>query len=72
METVKTLKFNKLKGLLVQREDTYEDLAKKIGCSSKTIQNKISGKRKWDWEEMQKIRLHYSLTDDEFMDIFFK
>lgn len=71
MEELQTPKFNKLKGLLVQKEVTYSDLAKCIGRSTTTIQKKISGERKWDWEEMQKIRICYSLTDDEFMNIFF-
>lgn len=64
--------FEELKILLFKNGDTYEDLSNYINRSVGTITNKILGKRKWDWEEMQKIRLHYSLTDEEFMNIFFK
>lgn len=72
MEKLNRPKFNELRVLLLRNDNTYDDLAKFIGSSKATIVRKISGRAKWSWEDMQKIRLHYSLTDDEFMNIFFK
>lgn len=65
-------KFNELKVLLIRKNDTYEDLAKYIKVSKPTIVRKVTGKTPWTWVDMQKIRLHYKLTDEEFMNIFFK
>ena len=71
MEKVKTPKFNELKVLLLRRNDTYEDLAKYVGTTKTTIVRKISGRSQWAWDEMQKIKEHYELTNEEFMNIFF-
>jgi transcriptional regulator with XRE-family HTH domain len=65
-------KFNELKVLLLRKNDTYEDLAQYIGSTKATIVRKISGKTPWSWVDMQKIRLHYQLTNEQFIDIFFK
>lgn len=72
MENKELPKFNELKVLMLRNGDTYDTLASYAGCSKGTISRKIMGKQLWTWKEMQKIRLHYSLTNDEFMSIFFK
>lgn len=72
MENKEMPKFNELKVLLLRRNDTYEDLAQYIGSSKATIVRKVSGKTPWSWVDMQKIRLHYQLTDEQFINIFFK
>lgn len=64
--------FKKLRELLFQRGDTYNDLAKIIGRKSQTtVHLKISGKRSWSREEMIKVQKHYSLTNEELISIFF-
>lgn len=64
--------FKKLRELLFQRGDTYNDLAKIIGRKSQTtVLLKISGKRSWSREEMIKVQKHYSLTNEELISIFF-
>lgn len=72
MEEKVTPKFNELKVLLIRKNETYEDLAKHIESSKPTIVRKVTGKTPWNWVDMQKIRLHYQLTDEEFMNIFFE
>lgn len=72
MEIKEMPKFNELKVLLLRNNDTYEDLAKYIGSSKPTIVRKVSGKTPWSWVDMQKIRLHYKLNDEQFMNIFFE
>ena len=71
MENKKTPNFNELKVLLLRNEDTYEDLAKHIGVAKTTVVRKVTGRSNWTWEDMQKIRLHYQLTNEQFMNIFF-
>lgn len=70
MENKEIPKFNELKVLLLRNDDTYEDLAHYIGSSKATVIRKITGKTPWTWVDMQKIRTHYNLTDEQFMDIF--
>ena len=72
MESKEMPKFNELKVLLIRRNDTYEDLAHYIGSSRPTIVRKMTGKTAWTWVDMQKIRTHYQLTDEQFMNIFFE
>lgn len=72
MEVKEIPKFNELKVLLFRKNDTYEDLAQYIGSTKTTIVRKISGKTPWSWVDMQRIRLHYQLTDEQFINIFFK
>lgn len=72
MEEKVTPKFNELKVLLIRKNETYEDLAKHIESSKPTIVRKVTGKTPWTWVDMQRIRLHYQLTDEEFMNIFFE
>ena len=72
MEIKEMPKFNELKVLLLRNNDTYNDLAKYIGSSKPTIVRKVSGKTPWSWVDMQKIRLHYKLNDEQFMNIFFE
>lgn len=68
---MKMPKFTKIQALLVEHEDTYEDLAKIIDSGITTVQYKLSGKRKWNWTDMIKIKNHYKLSDEKFMSIFF-
>lgn len=72
METKEMPKFNELKVLLLRKDDTYEDLAHYIGSSKPTVVRKMTGKTAWTWVDMQKIRTHYQLTDEQFMNIFFE
>ena len=71
MEKKATPKFNELKVLLIRKNDTYEDLSKHLKTSKTTIVRKVAGKTPWTWVDMQRIRTHYQLTNEEFMNIFF-
>ena len=71
MEIKKLPKFIKIKSLLLEQGDTYRDLARILGRSVSTVQLRINGERSWEWEELQKIRLHYKLSDERFLSIFF-
>ena len=71
MENKKLPKFIKIKSLLIEQRDTYRDLAKILGRSVSTVQLRINGERSWEWEELQRIRLHYKLSDERFLSIFF-
>lgn len=72
MEAKEMPKFNELRVLLLRKDDTYEDLAHYIGSSKPTVVRKMTGKTPWTWVDMQKIRTHYQLTDEQFMNIFFE
>lgn len=71
MERIKSPKFKELKVLLLRRNNTYDDLAECVGTTKTTIIRKIFGRSQWSWDEMLKIKEHYELTDEEFMNIFF-
>lgn len=72
MDSIKIPKFNKIRSLLMENGDTYKDLAILLDKSVSTIQQRINGQRSWEWEELQKIRLHYNLSDARFLSIFFE
>lgn len=71
MAKKKLPKFVKIKSLLIEEGDTYQDFARILGRSVSTVQLRINGERSWEWEELQKIRLHYKLSDERFLSIFF-
>lgn len=53
--------------------DTQASLADALGCSISRLNAKINGTDGADFtkKEMEKIRIRYQLTDQEFLDIFF-
>ena len=63
--------FKKFKNYLFVNNERYEDAASKIGIAISSFAKKINGKTSWTYEELQKIRQTYKLTDEEFIDIFF-
>lgn len=63
--------FKKFKNYLFSINEKYEDAANKIGIAVSSFTNKINGKTSWTYEELQKIRLTYNLTNSAFISIFF-
>ena len=51
--------------------DRQEDLAEALGISITTFNYRLNGKSDFTRTELQKIRERYSLTDEEFIEIFF-
>jgi hypothetical protein len=60
-----------IKGLLRENGDTYKDYAKIIGRTVTTVQSRLKGETLFTWEEINKTRTHYNLSDERFMIIFF-
>lgn len=53
--------------------DTQESLAAAIGCSTSRLNAKINQTygAEFTKKEMEKIKIRYKLTDQEFLDTFF-
>ena len=66
------LRTDLLKGLLRENGDTYEDYAKVIGRTVTTTQKRLNGKKQFTWEELYKTKVHYNLSDERFIEIFFR
>ena len=65
------VKKNLLEAKMKIHGDRQEDLAKALDISITTFNYKLNGKSNFTRTEMQKIRERYSLTDEEFIEIFF-
>ena len=65
------IKKNLLEAKMKLHGDRQEDLAKALDISITTFNYKLNGKSNFTRTEMQKIRERYSLTDEEFIEIFF-
>jgi antitoxin component HigA of HigAB toxin-antitoxin module len=66
------VKFNLLKGLIKEHGETLEDFAKVINKSMPTVQERMKGKTTFTVDEAFNIKLHYNLSDERFIDIFFR
>lgn len=64
------MKVQKLKGKLREKEKTYKDCAKVLGCSVTTVSNKMQGKIPFDCWEAEQISNWLHLTNMERVDIF--
>lgn len=64
----------KLRSVMVAHGDTYETLAKLIGCTTATFSLKINGESAngFTQPEIKAIRSHYALTDEQVIEIFFE
>ena len=65
------IKKNLLEAKMKIHGDRQEDLAKALDISITTFNYKLNGKSNFTRTEMQKIRERYSLSDEEFIEIFF-
>lgn len=63
----------KLRAVMIEHGDTYESLAKAIGCTTSTFSIKINGGtlNGFTQPEMKAIIDRYALTDEEVIQIFF-
>lgn len=59
-----------------ERTDDYhgvlKELAQITGLNINSISARLTGKRKWTSNEIELIRIAYSLTPEEVIDIFIK
>lgn len=61
-----------LKGLIKENDETLEDYSKVIGKSVTTLQERLKGKSEFLRSELLKTKEHYNLSDERFLEIFFK
>ena len=66
------VQINLLKGLIKEHDENLEDFAKVINKSMPTVQDRLKGKKTFSVDEANKIKLHYNLSDERFLEIFFK
>ena len=50
---------DKVRGCMAERRDTQEDLAKILGLSTNSVNNKLNGKTPFNDREIGKIAKHY-------------
>ena len=62
---------SKLQGLMRERKQTLNSLARLMGKSKTSVFDKIHGKREFLCSEMQTIRTTLNMSDEEFKSIFF-
>lgn len=62
----------KLRAVMLEKGDNYEDLAKDLNITVKTLCLKINGKSEFNRAEMQKIKNRYTLTAQDMTNIFFE
>jgi len=63
----------KLRAIMIENGDTYESLAREIGCTTSTFSLKINGETSngFTQPEIKAIRNRYALTDEDVIQIFF-
>ena len=68
-----TVDKNALRAKMAEHGETYEDLAKVIGCTVPTISDKINEKtgNGFTQPEIKEIKKHYNLTPEDIDRIFF-
>lgn len=59
------------KRVMLEKGDTQLSLAEAVNINHCRLSEKINGKRNWSQSELVRIKEHYSLTNDEFIRIFF-
>ncbi len=65
-----TQKINeKLGAWLLEDGHTRDQLAKELGMSRPTLQNRINGTTKWEWEEVVKVSLLTGCTLNELAEV---
>ena len=65
-----TQKINeKLGAWLLEEGHTRDQLAKELGMSRPTLQNRINGTAKWEWEEVVKVSRLTGCTLNELAEV---
>lgn len=60
----------KLRSIIVLNDETIEDLADFLGVTRQTLTNKMAGRTEFTRSEMVRIKEHYDLSDEEFIETF--
>lgn len=61
----------KLKGLRVTYGENQQDVADLLGIGETAYNMKETGKRNFTPKEMKILMIHYKLTPEQFIDVFF-
>lgn len=64
------MNLNKLKGVIREKEKTYEACAKTLDISKTAFSNKINGASKFFVEEINVLADYLQLTNEERIEIF--
>lgn len=64
-------KFKRLRGKIIERGLTHQQMAKLMGINSSTFSAKINGQTDWTRSELLMMRSILDLTPNEFFAIFF-
>jgi len=56
-----TLRLYKIKGLMAERDETQDDIAKLLNISRATINSRLKGKSDFKANEVARIAEHYSV-----------
>lgn len=64
--------FNKLRGLMTERNVSQNELARRLGCSRQTVNNKMNGKNPFTLRDVTEICDAINATPDERNAIFFE
>ncbi|MBR2703908.1 MAG: helix-turn-helix transcriptional regulator [Clostridia bacterium] len=62
---------NKLRGMILYKNDTIPELAKALKMSQATLSHKMNGKTEFSRQDIMRIKNRYGLTPDEVDNIFF-
>ena len=62
---------NLLKALLTENEHTAQDYADILQCSLTTAYGRLNGLTEHSHTELYKVRQHYHLSTERFIEIFF-
>lgn len=62
---------NKLRGMILYKNDTLPELAKALKMSQVTLSSKMNGKTEFSRQDIMSIKKRYGLTPDEVDNIFF-
>ena len=62
---------NKLRGMILYKNDTIPELAKALKMSQATLSYKMNGKTEFSRQDIMRIKTRYGLTPDEVYNIFF-
>lgn len=62
---------NKLRGMILYKDDTLPELAKALEITQTTLSYKMNGKTEFSRKDIMRIKNRYNLTPEEVDNIFF-
>lgn len=63
------MNINKLKGLMVEYEQSRKDIADLLGINESTLKNKLLGKSEFKFSEVQLLAKHFNVDINIFLPI---